>query len=78
MWVFTYKENSSSLESIYRLITGTNNIGDTPRLYSTIFVIILLISILNFFKFNSSKINSGFLSQTYQYILHIFFNKCKL
>ena len=32
---FTYKENSSSLESIYRLITGTNNIGDTPRLYST-------------------------------------------
>ena len=53
MWVL-HKENSSSLESIYRLITGTNNIGDTPRLYSTIFVIILLISILNFFnKFNT-------------------------
>ena len=71
---FTYKENSSSLESIYRLITGTNNIGDTPRLYSPIFVIIFFISILNFFnKFNTSKINSGFfISNLSIYFTYIF------
>ena len=71
---FTYKENSSSLESIYRLITGTNNLGDTPRLYSPLFVIILLISILNFFnKFNTSNINSGFfISNLSIYFTYIF------
>ncbi len=71
---FTYKENSSSLESIYRLITGTNNLGDTPRLYSPLFVIIFLISILNLFnRFNSSNINSGFfISNLSIYFTYIF------
>lgn len=56
---FGYKE-SSIIESIFRLITGTNSIGEFPRFYSLIFLIVLILSLLNIFKFFTFKeINPG-------------------
>ncbi len=78
---FTYKEGSSPVESFYRLITGTNNFGDFPRLYSPLFMIVLFISILNIFKkFTISALSSGFFISnlsiyfTYIYLTNVNYN----
>ncbi len=71
---FTYKKDSSSIESVYRLISGTNQLWDFPRLYSPLLLFILFLSICNFFKkFNDFRINSGFfISNLSIYFTYIF------